>query len=193
MSSSLRSNLTDNELLILLKEGDKPAYTEIYNRYKTLLQSHGYKKLGDPEEVKDILQELFASLWTKREEIPATTNLSGYLYVAMRNKVFNLLSHKQIENRYVQSLQQFIDDGNYITDAIREKEFASLIQIEINALPAKMKEVFILSRKDNLSHKEIALKLKISEQTVSKQITNALKILRIKLGTLFLLLYFIKF
>lgn len=193
MSSSLRSNLTDNELLILLKEGDKPAYTEIYNRYKTLLQSHGYKKLGDPEEVKDILQELFASLWTKREEIPATTNLSGYLYVAMRNKVFNLLSHKQIENRYVQSLQQFIDDGNYITDAIREKEFASLIQIEINALPAKMKEVFILSRKDNLSHKEIALKLKISEQTVSKQITNALKILRVKLGTLFFLLYFIKF
>jgi len=193
MSSPLRSNLTDDELIILLKEGDKPAYTEIYNRYKTLLQSHGYRKLGDPEEVKDILQELFANLWTKRSEIPATTNLSGYLYIAMRNKVFNVLSHKQIENKYVQSLQQFIDDGNYITDAIREKEFALLIQKEIDTLPPKMKEVFILSRKEHLSHREISEKLQISEQTVSKQITNALKILRVKLGTLFFLLYFIKF
>jgi len=193
MSSPLRSNLTDDELIILLKEGDKPAYTEIYNRYKTLLQSHGYRKLGDPEEVKDILQELFANLWTKRSEIPATTNLSGYLYIAMRNKVFNVLSHKQIENKYVQSLQQFIDDGNYITDAIREKEFALLIQKEIDILPPKMKEVFILSRKEYLSHREISEKLQISEQTVSKQITNALKILRVKLGTLFFLLYFIKF
>jgi len=193
MSSTLRSNLTDNELITLLKEGDKPAYTEIYNRYKTLLQSHGYRKLGDPEEVKDILQELFATLWTKREEIPVTTNLSGYLYTAMRNKVFNVLSHKQIEHKYVQSLQQFIDDGSYITNSIREKEFELLIQKEINALPEKMKKVFLLSRKEHLSHKEISEKLTISEQTVSKQITNALKILRVKLGALHFLIYFIKF
>lgn len=185
-------NISDQELIMLLREGDKRAYTEIYNRYKNLLYNHAYKKLGNHDEVKDILQELFTNLWNKRAEIPDTINMSGYLYSGMRNRIFNLFSHKQVENRYLASLQEFINERNYTTDLlVREKEFASLIQKEIDTLPAKMREVFLLSRKEYLSHKEIAEKLSISEQTVSKQVTNALKILRLRLGSLFILLFFI--
>lgn len=65
----------------------------------------------------------------------------------------------------------------------------ALIEKEIDALPPKMREVFKLSRQHHLSHSQIAAKLDISEQTVSKQITNALKILRTRLGiTLYLLM-----
>jgi RNA polymerase sigma-70 factor (ECF subfamily) len=178
--------LKDQELVALLKEGDKGAYTEIYNRYKSLLQGHIYKKLGDFEEVKDVLQELFTKLWTKRTEIPLTHDLAAYLYTSARNKIFNILSHKQVESRYVQSLQQFINEDNYITDLlIREREFALIIQKEIDDLPEKMREVFILSRNSSLSHKEIAEQLHLSPQTVSKQISNALKILKVKLGVFF--------
>lgn len=178
--------LKDQELVALLKEGDKEAYTEIYNRYKSLLQGHIYKKLGDFEEVKDVLQELFTKLWTKRTEIPLTQDLAAYLYTSARNRVFNILSHKQVESRYVQSLQHFINEDNYITDLlIREKEFALIIQKEIDDLPEKMREVFILSRNSSLSHKEIAEQLHLSPQTVSKQISNALKILKVKLGIFF--------
>lgn len=186
----LYRNLNDQELTILLKGGDEHAYTEIYNRYKRVLQNHAYKKLGDFEEVKDILQDFFVNLWTKREEIPLTTNLSGYLYTAIRNRIFNILAHKQVESKYVQSLQTFINEDNYITDhLVREKEFTLLIQKEIDALPLKMREVFELSRKSGLSHKEIANQLCISDQTVSKQITNALKILKVKLGVLWILFF----
>ncbi len=182
--------LNDQELISLLKQGDEIAYTEIYNRYKSLLQNHAYKKLGDFEEVKDVLQELFANLWTKRAEIPITTNLSGYLYAAVRNRIFDMLSHKQVVSKYVQELQTFINEGDCITDhLVREKEFALLIQKEIDALPLKMKEVFELSRKSGLSHKEIAYQLNISDQTVSKQITNAIKILKIKFGVLWFLVF----
>ena len=172
---------------MLLKNDDKEAFAEIYNRYKSVLQHHVYKKLGNFEEVKDVLQELFAQLWIKRKELPETTNLSGYLYVAIRNKVLNIVAHRNVSSKYVASLQQFINAGSEVTDLhIREKEFAEMIEKEINALPTKMQMVFQMSRKAHLSHKEIAIKLDISEQTVAKQITNAIKILRVKLTMLFL-------
>jgi RNA polymerase sigma-70 factor (ECF subfamily) len=182
-------SFTDQTLLTLLRQGDKDAYTVIYDRYKNLLYNHAYKKLGDPEEVKDVLQELFTNLWNKRVDIPVAMNLSGYLYAGIRNRILNLLSHKEVENKYLTSIQQYTQEGDYSTDlVIREKEMADLIQKEIDQLPPKMREVFLLSRKENLSHHEIAEQLSISEQTVAKQVTNALRILRVRLGSFFLLL-----
>ena len=186
-------SFTDQTLLTLLKQHDKDAYTVIYDRYKNLLYNHAYKKLGDPEEVKDVLQELFTNLWNKRADIPVAMNLSGYLYAGIRNRVLNLLSHKEVENKYLSSIQRFTPQEDYSTDlAIREKELADLIQKEIDQLPPKMREVFLLSRKENLSHQEIAGQLSISEQTVAKQVTNALRILRLRLGSLFILLLMLR-
>lgn len=178
--------LCDRELSALLREGDKGAYTEIYNRHKDLLQNHLYKKLGNLEEVKDVLQDLFVKLWINKADMPLTDNLPGYLFCAARNRVFNHLSHKKVESRYISSIHTFINEHNYITDlVVREREFAQIIRQEIEALPPKMREVFILSREEHLSHEQIAKNLNISPQTVSKQISNALKILRVKLGVLF--------
>ena len=186
-------SFTDQTLLTLLKQSDKDAYTVIYDRYKNLLYNHAYKKLGDPEEVKDVLQELFTNLWNKRADIPVAMNLSGYLYAGIRNRVLNLLSHKEVENKYLSSIQRFTPQEDYSTDlAIREKEMADLIQKEIDQLPPKMREVFLLSRKENLTHQEIAGQLSISEQTVAKQVTNALRILRLRLGSLFILLLMLR-
>ncbi|WGQ11843.1 RNA polymerase sigma-70 factor [Pedobacter gandavensis] len=181
--------LSDRELTSLLRTGDQLAYAEIYNRHKNLLQNHLYKKLGDLELVKDVLQDLFVKLWDNKSEIPLTDNLPGYLFCAARNRIFNHLSHKQVESKYINSIQTFINENNYITDlVVREHEFARIIRQEIEALPPKMREVFVLSREGHLSHEEIAKQLQISSQTVSKQISNALKILRVKLGVLFYLL-----
>ena len=180
----------DQRLLTLLRQGDKEAYTIIYDRYKNLLYTHAYKKLGDPEEVKDVLQELFTNLWNKRAEIPVAVNLSAYLYTAIRNRILNLLSHKAVEHKYITSLQQFVQSAVYTTDlTIQERELAALIQKEIDLLPPKMRAIFLLSRSSHLSHQEIAEQLSISEQTVAKQVTNALKILRVRLGSLIVLLF----
>ncbi|WP_082035883.1 RNA polymerase sigma factor [Pedobacter lusitanus] len=181
------AELPDDDLIVGLRAGDKHAYTEIYNRYKNVLQNHAYKKLGDFEEVKDVLQELFTQLWVKREELQ-TTNLSGYLYVAIRNKIFNLHAHRIVKSKYIESLEEYIDSGNFSTDnRVREKEFTEMINKEIDALPLKMRTVFLLSRSKGFSHKEIAETLNIAEQTVSKQITNALKILRMRFQVFFFL------
>jgi len=92
---------------------------------------------------------------------------------------------------YLNSLQEFIDKGEYSTDLLlRERELNLIIEKEIQALPPRMREVFMLSRNEGLTHKQIAQRLGTSEQTVTTQIRNSLKVLRLKLGSLFVLMLF---
>lgn len=180
---------SDHELSELLKKGDANAYTLIYNRYFGQLYLHALKRLQDEDEARDVIHELFATLWSKRETLVVRTSLSAYLYTAIRNRIMDVIAHQQVENRYVVSLQRFIGEGYCVTDhKIRERQLADLIEKSIAQLPPKMREVFELSRKHALSHKEIAQQLNLSEQTVRKQVNNALKILRARLGTMLFLI-----
>ena len=177
------STYSDIELTDLLRAGKHDAYAEIYNRYIFPLLNHANNKLRNREEAKDIVQEVFTMLWSKRESLQIT-NLSGYLYTSVRNIILNQIVHKEVQERYIHSMVRFSEEGSPITDhLIREHQLSELIEKEIAALPAKMRHVFELNRKSHLSHKEISIALNISEQTVSKHITNALRILRTKLGT----------
>ncbi|QEC78426.1 RNA polymerase sigma factor [Mucilaginibacter ginsenosidivorax] len=178
-------HFSDSELVDLFKSGDQAAYVEIYDRYTLTLFNHAYNKTRNREEAKDVVQEVFTTLWAKRDQINFQSNLSGYLYTSLRNNILNRIARQSILDKYTTSLIQFIqtETSQIITDhLIREHELAALIEKEIAALPSKMRQVFELSRKQHLSHKEIAAQLDISEQTVSKHVTNALKILRVRLG-----------
>ncbi|MGH2624180.1 MAG: sigma-70 family RNA polymerase sigma factor, partial [Sphingobacterium sp.] len=110
-----------------------------------------------------------------------------------RNKILNIIAHKKVLAAHEASLQLFLDSKPVPTDyQTRDKQLALLIESEIQSLPKKMKEIFILSRKEHLSHKEISEKLNISEKTVKNQVNNALKILRSKFGLLIFLIYYLK-
>lgn len=183
------SELTDHELAGLLKSGDNIAYTEIYNRYHGKLYIHVFNKLHSREESKDILHDLFISLWQNHASLDLKTTLAAYLYTAARYRVFDCVSHKQVEHKYFRSLKEFVDKGEYNTDhKVRERELMAIIEREISALPARMREIFNLSRKENLSHMQIATQLDLSEKTVKKQVNNALKVLRVKLGFFILMM-----
>lgn len=183
--------LSDADLFVLLCDGDHKAYTEIYDRYSGLLYVHAYKRIRDREEARDLIHELFTVLWVKREEISLKTELSAYLYRSVRNRVIDLVNHQKLQASYINTFDDFLTNGTNITDhAIRHKELARLIEKEIEALPEKMKQVFILSRDQHMSHKEISETLGISELTVRKQINNSLKLLRPKLSKLFSLFFF---
>lgn len=175
-------SFTDFELTTLLKKGDLVAFNEIYKRFQGLLYIYACKIVKDNDDAEDIVQEVFLYLWDKRFTININSSISFYLYKAVQYKFMNLLDRKKVRADYKDSLSQFIDQGEYITDHyIRQKEFSQVIEQEVAALPDKMREIFVLSRKNNLSRKEIASKLGISEKTVKNQINNALKILRSKL------------
>lgn len=181
---------SDAELMELLKQSNHKAYTTIYNRYKGVLYVHAYKRLGDREEAQDVIQELFTVLWNNRSEIQINTGLSGYLYSAVRNRIIKIISHKQVESSYIGFVKEYFQGSNSITDhLIREKMLSAIIENEIEQLPKKMREIFLMSRKEHLSHKQIADILELSETTVKKQVNNALKILRSRLGMAFFLYF----
>ncbi|SDE84832.1 RNA polymerase sigma-70 factor, ECF subfamily [Mucilaginibacter pineti] len=183
---------TDQELLELLRSGDSTAYTEIYHRYKFILHQHAWNKLRNKEEAQDILQEVFTNLWLKRETIHISSNLSGYLYSAVRNRILDHFSHNDVKLKYINNLKP--DLGEVPTDhRVRENQLKAIIEKEIAELPPRMREVFEMSRKQHMTYKEIAAELGTSEETVKKQVSGALKVLRIKLGIfiyLFILLHY---
>ncbi len=182
------SSFSDVELAELLKTDDSAAYTVIYNRYFHTLYVHAFQKLNDKQEAQDVVHELFAQLWAKRMEINVHSNLVGYLYTGIRNKILDHISREQVRDKYINSLQIFLESNYNLTDyRIREKQLSELIDKGIADLPEKMREIFELSRKNSLSHKQIAAQLNLSEQTVKKQVNNALRILRTKLGTMLFL------
>lgn len=180
---------SDNDLLSLFKEGNRSAFKLIYERYWQLLYVSACKILKDEDEAKDIVQEVFISLLHKRADLEINISLSSYLYTAVRYKVLDVISRRKVRQDHLESLSQYISTGSLSTDrAMIEKEINAEIEKEIQNLPEKMKEVFELSRKEELSHKEIANILNISDKTVKKQISNALKLLKYKLIKCFIIL-----
>jgi len=185
------STLSDAELTVLLKLGDRAAYTEIYHRYKFVLHNHAWNKTRNREEAQDAIQEVFAMLWAKREQLGLETNLAGYLYTSVRNHILNQIVRKEVQTKYINSIHQFAEEEPVVTDyRARENQLKALIEREIAALPPRMRLVFELSRKSHLTHKEIAEQLGTSEQTIKKQMTNTLRVLRVKLG-LFVYVFFL--
>lgn len=176
--------LTDVELTSLLKAGDHQAFAEIHKRYYPLLYAHAFKRLPEREEIADILQELFAFIWSNRESLYFTSGLSAYLYTSVRNRVMNVFSKNKIRREYAGSLSAFAAvEGAEADEHLRYKELVSLIEREVAGLPEKMREVFELSRFQHLSHVEIAEIMGTSPLTVRKQIQNVLKVLRTKLSS----------
>lgn len=98
-------SLSDAELTELLRCNDKVAFTVIYQKYFDKLYLHAYQKLGDKQESQDVVHELFAQLWHKREDISINSNLMGYLYTGVRNRILDIITHKQVESKYINSLQ----------------------------------------------------------------------------------------
>jgi RNA polymerase sigma-70 factor (ECF subfamily) len=184
------SSLSDNELLRLLGQDDHNAYSEIYHRYFHLIYVHAIKKVQDKEQAKDVAQDVFTYLWFKREKTSQINDLAAYLFTSARNKIFDLFAHEQVEQKHVDSLQKFYSKNPiHPTDhQTRERDFQAYINKQIAELPPKMRLIFEMSRKEQLSYKEIAEQLDTTENNVSKQVNKAVRVLRTKLGPMFMFL-----
>lgn len=186
------AKLSDLELLSLLKTGSQSAFSELYNRYKQALYFHANRSLKDHDEARDMVQEIFASLWSKRETILIKESVDAYLYGSIRNRILNFIAHKKVVTKYTDSIDNFLSQGVSTTDEIvREKELKRILEYEISRLPDKMRLAFEMSRNQNLTYKQIAVELNIDERSVRKQVQRALRILRIKMKiNLFFMLFF---
>jgi len=170
---------SDEQLVALLKKGDQQAFAEIYRRYAESLAGFAAFKLFNLDDARDILQDLFVKLWENREQLYITSNLQSYLYAIIRHRVIDKIRKNITREEYAsasQSLASFFQPAG--DKQLEAKELQQTIQHSLDQLPARVKEIYKLSREEGLSNTEIAQKLNLSEQTVKNQLSTALKHLR---------------
>ena len=186
--------LYDNEkqLLSSLASGNEAALTFIYHKLWDRLFLSAYNVLKDKEACEDIVQEIFIQLWQKKEQLVIRTSLEAYLVSATRYQVFHLIKKGSKRKELFENLEErFSADG---ADALLYvKETQKTIDVAVDNLPEKCKNIYKLSRENHLSYKQIAEQLQISTKTVENQLTIALKRLRNALGSFILLLLFFFF
>ena len=167
---------TDAQLLSLLRDGDQAAFTEIYDRYWKLLFQTAFRILGKREPAQDITQNIFISLWQRREEA-VILSLQPYLQQATRFAVFKAIREEQTDRAFYDRLAEVTAD--IITDnPLLFKEQQALLNELVSALPEECRECFRLSREENLTYKQIAAMLGISEKTVEKRMSRSLQHIR---------------
>ncbi len=178
-------NWTDEMLLDLIRhQDDRAAFAEIYNRYWDLLIDSAYKRLKSRELSEEIVQDVFVSLFIRRQKVQPKSTLESYLRTAVRNQVFRAYyareSHVMVLNDLIASNQIIPALPDELLEA---KQLQQKIYLATDKLPEKCREVFVLSRFEHLSHQDIADRLQISVSTVKKHITKAMGILRTELGS----------
>ena len=135
------------------------------------------------------MQEVFFILWQKKESIDLSKSVKSYLAAAVRNKCLNYIrDHKKFSDTIIESKDQFVKSDYKQGDRLIEQELRKKINSSIEELPAKCREVFLLSRYENLKYQEIADRLHISVKTVETQMSKALNHLRIRLAEYIMIL-----
>lgn len=173
------SGYSDDELIRSIQTSELAAFNELYNRYAEGLILYIYNKLGDIEESKDIVQEIFVSIWMDRERILKLESVSGYLYKIALNKSLNIFKKQKVEEKYIASLALYLDTETTSQEGqLSEVENERLLHEAIDKLPAKMREVFKLRYFKGLSNIQVANELNISPHTVATQMKRALKEIR---------------
>lgn len=184
MMSAVYTNDMDPILLARMAAGDEAAFNELYARYAPALLRDAMRVLRSREDAEDVLQEFFSGFWLRRATLHIEGNLAAYLHTSIRYQAIHFMEKNMRKGGFLQSLTDFAEMYQYISPdrQMESRELQSRIDALTAKLPEKMREVFRLSRQEQLTHREIATRLHLSEETVKKQIYNALKILRQQLS-----------
>jgi RNA polymerase sigma-70 factor, ECF subfamily len=170
---------TENEVVALIRNGNKVAFESIFKLHYSHLCSYANKFVLDIDIAEEIVQELFFQLWQKKEDLNITTSLKSYLFRAAHNSSLNYIKHKNIQLKYrEQTLAEHQDLAYEQSGSSEINELQERIRQAIDKLPPERRKVFVMNRFDELSYKEVAEKLNISIKTVENQIGKALKFLR---------------
>lgn len=170
------------EFIFGLKQGSPKAYSHMVDTYHNMLCFYAFKLAKDHDLAKDIVQNVFISIWRMRRNLKDDFTVKSYLYKSVYHEFLNQNRSKknvvQLDKKYLDALSEIVEEEN-------DKSIDRLIKLvnqEIEKLPSKCKRTFLLSKKEGLSNIEITEYLNVSIKSVEAHITKAFSILRKRIG-----------
>lgn len=180
----------DDVMLDKIREGDKQTYRLLFENYYKVLILYATSLTKNEPKAEDLVQNVFINLWTKRDTLEIQSSIKSYLYKSVYNLFINdyrkeLRNDNVLDKIHYEVLQQSIEEEEH---SIKSK--LDWVNKEIDSLPPKSKEIFVMNKRRGLTYKEISKILNISENTVESHISRALKRIRqnIPKSLLFLLI-----
>lgn len=170
---------TDDQLIFAMRKGDESAFKVLYDRHWPEVYTMVYRRLGDEEATKDIVQDIFVNLWLSMKEIIVESTLAPYLNKAARNRTISFYK-KNIASFSRNNIFQDEQVQHSVELNMEALELEAFFNQEIAEMPDNMRKAFVLSRQENKSIREIAEELSLSEQTIKNNISQALERLRKK-------------
>ena len=178
------SELEDKDLMLLVAEGDREAFTCLYHRYFYYLFTLAMRYIKDESEAEDVLQQVFIKLWQMRDSGLIKDNVRGYLFAMTRNSIMNYVRDKnRLLQRNYRLSQEISEEEQDIWVMADKQDLISEMKKAIDGLPPQQKRVANL-RCEGLSNQEIASRLHLSLNTVNSHYTKGLKALKTALGSL---------
>jgi RNA polymerase sigma-70 factor (family 1) len=169
------TQLPDDKILITrLKEGDILSFDSLFNKYNKKVYYFAFSYLKNREEAEDIVQDVFLNLWKCREQINEYYIFSKYLFKITFNEVLKKFRKQASDkNHLVESMKDFALADSSTDFDIEYNNLIGIFNSLIEKMPARQKEIFLLSMNNHLGNEQIAEKLNISRKTVENYITIA--------------------
>ena len=174
-------NFTDEKhLLIDLKDGSFQAFERLYNMYSGKLYNFIMRlSSGNQYKAEEVVQSTFIRIWEVREKVDTNASFISFLCTIAKNLLMNMYQRQTVEyvyNEYL--LKSGLDHDSQTEDTIDLRFLNDYIDSLAEELPAQRKKIFILSKRQNYTNKEIAEMMGISESTVATQLSLAVKFMR---------------
>jgi len=164
------------EIIRRLKQDEKTALDDLFGYYYPRLFHFSKSILKIENQIDDVLQEVFVKLWLNRQKISNAETFNSYIFTITKNEVLNLIRTNLRDNTFRNELfRHSVAEEFQVQSQLEFKEVKSGIDQVVSQLPEKRRQIFILSRTEGLSNKEIAQQQNISEKTVEDHITHAIK------------------
>jgi RNA polymerase sigma-70 factor, ECF subfamily len=164
----------ESELLTLLSQGDRIAFDEIFNRFADPIHTYIKMRLNGSEEADDVLQEVFIRLWNKRQRIVIHTSFRNYIYTIAQNCISD---HHRVSKRkrytLTDEMPEHTEEMPRPDEQYQYKQVYHLWKNATNKLPGQMRRIYSMKNEEQLTVKEIASELQLSEQTVKNQLHTA--------------------
>ncbi len=173
-----------NNLLPSLRNGDQRAFEVIYDFFSDRLYRYVHSRVRVKETSEEIVQEIFVSLWIRRESLEITISIGSYLYGAAKHKILSHIRSDIVRKKYAADFTLFCAErmDNSSQELMELKDLQQIIDDRVTELPKKCQTAFRMSRMEHEPIQRIAERMNISNRTVENYISQALKHLRLRLS-----------